>query len=194
MPKIVVSRTSQYVNSMREYDIYIDNEKVDVINDGEKKIIEVSEGNHEIYIKIDWCKSKKLNMNLTEGQDINLKCGSEATGIKQVFALVYLFLPYKFVYLDYLLDDEEIYNDNKVSNYSRIKDMGMREFVLKCGIIRFGIPTAIIYSILMVLLNSNINSIRSFITNTIINLLVFTLVGGSLFGFTMWKYMKSKNA
>lgn len=194
MPKIIISRTSQYVNSMREYDIYIDKEKVAVINDGEKKIIEVSQGNHEIYIKIDWCKSKKLNVNLTEGHDVNFKCGSEITGIKQAFALLYVFLHHKFVYLDYLLDGEVIYNYNKVSNYSRIKDMGMREFVLKCGIIRFGIPTAIIYSILMVLFNSNMNSIRSFITNTIINLIVFSLVGGSLFGFTMWKYMKSKNA
>lgn len=135
MAKIVISRTSQYVNSMREYDVYIDKERIDTINNGEKNIIEVSQGNHEIYIQIDWCKSKKLDVNLTEGQELNLKC----------------------------------------------------------GIMRFGIAAAIICSILMPLFNSNINSVRSFIINTAINLLVFPLLGGSLFGFTMWKYLKKKN-
>lgn len=193
MAKIVISRTSQYVNSMREYNVYIDKERVDTINNGEKNIIEVSQGNHEIYIQIDWCKSKKLNVNLTEGQELNLKCGSNATGIKQAFVLVYLFLPSKFVYLDYLSEGEVIYNDNNSQKYNKIKDMGMREFILKCGIMRFGISTAIICSILMPLFNSNINSVRRFIINTAINLLVFPLLSGSLFGFTMWKYLKKKN-
>ena len=38
MNKIVISRTSQYVNSMREYDVYIDKKRIDTINNGEKNI------------------------------------------------------------------------------------------------------------------------------------------------------------
>ncbi|MBW6410754.1 hypothetical protein [Clostridium weizhouense] len=39
MPKIIISRTSQRINRMREYDIYMDEEKISSINDSEKKYL-----------------------------------------------------------------------------------------------------------------------------------------------------------
>jgi len=192
IPKIIISRTSQRINCMREYDIYIDKEKNNSISNGEKKIIEISQGNHEIYIKIDWCKSKELNVSLTDGQELNLKCGSNITGIKQFFALVYILFPSQWIYLDYLSDGEVIFIDKNTKNWDKVKSMGMKDFILKYGIIRWGIPTCILYSVLMLLFNSNIHSIRSFIIDVVINLLIFSLLGGSLFGFVMWKLSEKK--
>ena len=193
MSKIIISRTSQRSNFMRGYDIYIDNERIDAINNGKKKIIEVSQGNHEIYMKIDWCKSKKLNVNLTKGQELNLKCGSKITGIKQVFVLLYIFSPLKYLYLDYLSEGEVVFNDNNIKTWNEVKSMGMRNFILKYGIMKWGVPTGILYFVITLLFSFNIGSIRSFILSTVINLLIFILLGGSLFGFLMWGILEKEN-
>jgi len=57
MGKIMLSRTNEYINGLREYGIYIDDVKVGVIRNGETKEFEVAPGTHTIYAKIDWCYS-----------------------------------------------------------------------------------------------------------------------------------------
>jgi hypothetical protein len=192
MSNIIIFRTSQRINSMREYDIYVDEQKINTIGNGEQKKIEVPQGKHEIYIKIDWCKSKKLNVILIEGQELKLKCGSEIIGIKQFFALFYLFFPNKWVYLDYLSDGEVICNNENVKNWSEIKKMGTTKYILKYGIIRWGIPTGIICSVFMQFIIYKSHSVIDFLISTVICLLLFSLLGGSLFGFITWKVLKKK--
>jgi ABC-type multidrug transport system permease subunit len=85
-----------------------------------------------------------------------------------------------------------IFNNKNIKNWNEVKSMGMKSFILKYGIMRWGIPTGISYSVLMLLFNSNIHSIRSFIIYVVINLLIFSLLGGSLFGFVMWKLSEKK--
>ncbi|MBW6410753.1 hypothetical protein [Clostridium weizhouense] len=144
-------------------------------------------------MKIDWCKSKKLNLNLTKEQEVSLVCGSTISGLKQLFVLFYLFFPSKWIYLDYLSDDKVIFENNNTLTWNNIKDIGIKKFILKYGIVRWGIPTGILYSILMLLVDSNIHSIKSFIISTVINILIFSLLGGSLFGIVIWKFLKNKN-
>jgi hypothetical protein len=193
MSQIIISRTSQRVDSLREYEIYVDGQKINTIGPGEKKTLEVSQSNHEIYIKIDWCKSKKLNINLTERQELKLKCGSKITGIKYALNLFYIFSHDNWVYLDYLTDGEVICNNKSFKTWNEVKSRGIRSFILKYGIKRWGIPSGILYSVSMLLFNSKTRSVRSFIISTIINLLIFSLFGGSLFGFVMWKISEKGN-
>lgn len=193
MSKITLFRTSQYVNGMREYDIYLDGEKINAISNGETKTIEVSDGNHEIYLKIDWCKSKKLNINLDEGQELKLKCGSKVTGIKQIFALFYIFSSGSWVYLDYLAEGEELYTDNKeIKTWNEIKDMGLKKFILKYGVLRFGIPAGFMYCLLTLLFDFKKYSFHEGLILLLINFLLFSLIGGLIFGCTMWKIFKYK--
>lgn len=192
MSKITLFRTSQYVNDMREYDIYLDGQEINTISNGEIKTIEVSEGSHEIYLKIDWCKSKKININLTEGQEMKLKCGSKITGIRKFFALFYIFSTNIFVYLDYLSDSEVIYSDNKkIKTWNEIKSMGLRSFILKYGILRFGIPIAILNGLLILIFNHKNYSIQEYILKMGISLVAFSLVGGTIFGALMWAILKN---
>lgn len=51
--KIIISRTSQYPNKFRSYKIFIDDQLVGKVKDGEQISLEVEPGNHSIYIKID---------------------------------------------------------------------------------------------------------------------------------------------
>lgn len=191
MPKIILFRTSQYVNGLREYDVYLDEQKINAISNGESKIIEVPEGNHEIYLKIDWCKSKKININLADGQEMKLKCGSKITGIRKFLALFYIFSTNIVVYLDYLSDSEVIYSDNKkIKTLNEVKNMGLRNFILKYGILRFGIPMSILNFILIIIFNHKNYSVREYVLKVGIYLIGFSLVGGIIFGTFMWMILK----
>lgn len=73
MSKIRISRSSEWNNKAREIGIYIDGEKVGTINDGETQEYEIENGKHEIIGKIDWCRSQKIELNITENETKTLK-------------------------------------------------------------------------------------------------------------------------
>jgi len=41
---------------------------------GEKEAIEVSPGELEVYLKIDWCRSRTVRVNLEPGSEARLRC------------------------------------------------------------------------------------------------------------------------
>ena len=73
MTKIRIERNSEWNNKAREIGIYIDGEKVGTINDGETQDYVVENGKHEIYAKIDWCRSQKIELNVAENETAILK-------------------------------------------------------------------------------------------------------------------------
>lgn len=68
MSKLIIERNSEWNNKARAIGIYIDGEKVGTINDGETQEYEIEFGKHEIYAKIDWCRSPKIELNITENE------------------------------------------------------------------------------------------------------------------------------
>ncbi|PIB25538.1 hypothetical protein [Maribacter sp. 4G9] len=73
MRKIRVERNSEWNNKARAIGIYIDGEKVGTINDGETQEYEVENGKHEIFAKIDWCRSPKIELNIAENETKTIK-------------------------------------------------------------------------------------------------------------------------
>jgi len=73
MRKIRVERNSEWNNKARAIGIYIDREKVGTINDGETQEYEVENGKHEIFAKIDWCRSQKIELNIAENETKTIK-------------------------------------------------------------------------------------------------------------------------
>ena len=73
MTKIKIERNSEWNNKTREIGIYIDGEKVGTINDGETQDYAVENGKHEVYAKIDWCRSQKIELNVAENETTILK-------------------------------------------------------------------------------------------------------------------------
>jgi DNA-directed RNA polymerase delta subunit len=100
MPKIVIERTSQYANKMRKINVYINNQKVSSIKNGETKEISLQEGVHQIFAKIDWCKTKPLQFSLSANEVKKLQLGSDIKGANG-FATIYktLFDTSNFIYL-----------------------------------------------------------------------------------------------
>jgi hypothetical protein len=68
MSKIIINRTTEFSNLIRSIEIYLGNEKIGTIRDGESKEFEVEAGEYELRAKIDWCGSNKINFTIGENE------------------------------------------------------------------------------------------------------------------------------
>lgn len=95
MAKLIVQRTSEWNNRMRNIGIYLDGEKIGVIGNGQTKEFEVAPGEHNLETKIDWCGSEILTFELsdTETKEIEVsgfKHGNWMMPIAVVISVIYL--------------------------------------------------------------------------------------------------------
>ena len=110
MPKVVLNRTSEYINRFRNYSIYIDGKKVGTIANGETKEFNVSSGQHSLVSKIDWCSSPTMTFNISDNEIKNFNVGGfknakwvmPAALIMIVLSYVVNYM-YGFEYLIYLV-------------------------------------------------------------------------------------------
>ena len=80
MASIIINRTSEYLNRLRNYDVYINEKKVDTISNGETKEFNISAGQHSILIKIDWCSNQTLLVNINDNETKSFKVGGFKNG------------------------------------------------------------------------------------------------------------------
>jgi len=64
MPKIVITRASEFVNRMRTISIYLDGAKIGAISNGEVKDFEVPAGAHSLYAKVNWVRSNEIELQI----------------------------------------------------------------------------------------------------------------------------------
>ncbi|MCW3122196.1 MAG: hypothetical protein JWQ38_1688 [Flavipsychrobacter sp.] len=57
MATVRIVRSSEFMNRRRDYHLFVDGTKVGTVANGETKDFQVSEGQHTVYAKIDWCYS-----------------------------------------------------------------------------------------------------------------------------------------
>lgn len=87
---INVSRQSTYYDKYRDYEIIIDGIRYGNIGDGETKEIDIVDGSHSIYLKIDWCRSNELIFIESKNKLIEFQCGNSVQGLKKLLTLLYI--------------------------------------------------------------------------------------------------------
>lgn len=70
MAKLIITRSSEWVNRQREIGVYIDGTKTGTIWNGEIREFDIAPGKHTLACKIDWCVTQKFNFTITEDSDI----------------------------------------------------------------------------------------------------------------------------
>jgi len=75
MTKLILTRTSEWNNKTRKFGIYLNNQKIGLIEDGEKIEFEIEPGVHKINGKIDWCKSAKIEFEINENETKEIEIG-----------------------------------------------------------------------------------------------------------------------
>jgi len=97
---IEINRIKQYANKARAIGIYLNNEKVDTIRDGETKSFELDCEENEIFVKIDWCKTKPLKIITQEDETARFELGSNLSGWKLLIGSYYMiFNTSEYLYL-----------------------------------------------------------------------------------------------
>jgi hypothetical protein len=96
-----ISREDVFRDKLRSYKIIIDDTYCGNINSGETKILEVAPGKHTIYLKIDWCRSNKIDFYISENETIEFRCGNSMNGWRILFPLIYItFLKNKYLWIN----------------------------------------------------------------------------------------------
>jgi len=95
-----LNRDKAYADSARAYKIFIDGKQVGMIKNGGEEKMEVDPGNHNIYIKIDWCRTDEMVFEFDGKNTIHFKCGNNLKGWKKAFPFFVLFFsPRKYLWL-----------------------------------------------------------------------------------------------
>ena len=75
MPKISIHRRKESINSLANYLVYIDGEKIGGIANGETKEFDTIAGQHTICIKIWWVSSPTLSFDINDNETKIFKVG-----------------------------------------------------------------------------------------------------------------------
>jgi len=88
--KIVLTRApGGWRDRFRSYLVMIDDKEVGQVRRGQRLEIQVTPGHHQIFLKIDWCKSPAIELDAGPHDVIEMSCapgGTAGTGLRDVVA------------------------------------------------------------------------------------------------------------
>ena len=65
MAKLVVTRSSEWMNMGRSLRLYMDGQKLGTISNGDTKQFDLADGTHVFKAKIDWCGCREYTFTVT---------------------------------------------------------------------------------------------------------------------------------
>ena len=97
---LIIHRDNLF-DTERSYKIIIDGQFYDKIKCGETKSINIKNGKHRIYLKLDWCRSNIINFENLNDEKIEFKCGSSVKGWRILILFIYTtILKNKYLYIE----------------------------------------------------------------------------------------------
>ena len=85
---------------MLDYKTILDDNYLGPIKCGDSKSFDISPGKHIIYLKVDWCRSNKIDFEVGENELIEFDCGNSMSGWRVLLTIVYItFLKNKYLWL-----------------------------------------------------------------------------------------------
>jgi len=98
-PLLKLTRRSQLINRTRPFWVIVDGEKVCKIKNGETIDVPASPGKRTVQVKIDWCSSRALELNLAEGSMVALEAGCKASALLGPLAMIRTLIPHAYLYM-----------------------------------------------------------------------------------------------
>lgn len=89
MTKVIVRRANAvWQDKVRKYTILLDGKEIATVSNGSEVAFDVEPGRHEVQMSIDWCTSRKLEIDVA-AEPLTLECGPNASPFS---ALLYISL------------------------------------------------------------------------------------------------------
>ncbi len=76
MAQLIITRKSEFINSLTDFSIYLNEEKIGTISNGESEEFIIPEGTNSLKVKNDWYGSKVLKINAGNEQTISVSISS----------------------------------------------------------------------------------------------------------------------
>ena len=97
MNSIKIRRATGWQDKLRAYKVLLDGVVVAEITQGCHADIPATAGAHTVQLKIDWCSSPLLHVEVGSEEDLTLECGPNA---KPLLSLLYVtFLCRRYIWL-----------------------------------------------------------------------------------------------
>jgi hypothetical protein len=74
MAEIELAREVDFVDHLRAYRVLLDGDQIGEIRSGETLVYDVGPGRHEFQLKISWCWSRKIQLDLDVESSVRLRC------------------------------------------------------------------------------------------------------------------------
>lgn len=94
--KIKITRYQDFFGIMRKLKVFIDGEHVGNVQWDNSKEFSISSGPHQLCVKMDWCKSEPINIDVGENEivkyEVTLPANQSKFGVlRQLFDLIFNF-------------------------------------------------------------------------------------------------------
>lgn len=100
MVELTLVRRTSYADYFREYKIKVDGEICGTIRRNESVVVQVPEGEHALWLSIDWCSSNRLTMRFSGSAPLKFECGSSLAGWRILLGAFYVvLLPGSYLWL-----------------------------------------------------------------------------------------------
>ena len=74
--RLCVTRDKVWYGRWRKLRVMLDGDEIGHLASGESKQFDVSSGDHELYVQMDWVKSEPVTFTCGEGEEIDARCSS----------------------------------------------------------------------------------------------------------------------
>src|SRR2546423_3118795 len=91
MARVEIKREKGSKDSIREYQIELDDEVVGSVKAGESSSFDVQPGPHRLRLKIDWCSSGYLDFTIDNNeQTLSFECGNNVPALSDLIYVIFL--------------------------------------------------------------------------------------------------------
>lgn len=94
MAQLKIHRRNQWYGGVRDYKIFLNNRKIGEVGNGDTKEFTIPKGKHELFAQIDWFKTEKIPLELSEYEEkeIVLKSSHKTKLTIPLIAIVTVFI------------------------------------------------------------------------------------------------------
>jgi hypothetical protein len=92
---IDVERQEGWRDRARPYKVIIDGGRAGTVGHGQQESFVVTPGSHEVFLKLDWCRTPKLTVDVAGGQRVKVTCTAGGNFWMTFFDVI--FKPTKYI-------------------------------------------------------------------------------------------------
>ena len=89
MAELIVRRRSALQDRLRDYIVLVDGSEHARVANGSEIRVHVQPGRHRVQLKIDWCGSPAVDVDVPDGGAQVLDCGPNANPLTGIFYIIF---------------------------------------------------------------------------------------------------------